>query len=461
MMAFFLAMRFVCIGCEIVNKEAKDLTNSDWDLVIREINGGRGVRFVPLLADIVAHPDSRHFNDALYYLGKIGPEAKAAVPSLISALKTNDEFDESNVAETIGKIGTNASAAVPVLIKTLQQTNDPCSGVKIAAMDALGGIGRPAEAALPLLQQQRKDKDIMVVRAAINALARISDHPEPYVQILIKEADEPQKENVIPVWVWNALDTFAAIGPPAESALPVIIKNLNHPNDTIRGSAIRAAGAIGPKAKAAIPALERTASDGKWKIELRIAAVRAIADINGNPADAETRISAIKEEARKAEAQRLAKLNAGMEQQIKPYTAQLPKTTMVELYAIQLDTTPSEISLKGKTFPVRPYNMDATIISERVVTGAGAEQIAALWRSLELGWQFQALCHEPFYGLRFYSGKKLLLETSVSWECNNFYVPQGWVGFNAKTASGQALFKLLESLLPYGSPPVKEGKPKE
>jgi hypothetical protein len=78
-----------------------------------------------------------------------------------------------------------------------------------------------------------------------------------------------------------------------------------------------------------------------------------------------------------------------------------------------------------------------------------------------IGCQFQALCHEPFYGLRFYSGKKLLFETSVSWECNNFYVPQDWIGFNAKAASGHALFKLLESLLPYEGAPVKKGKPKE
>ena len=477
LMAFFLAMRFVCIGSEIETnsavetretkltrietKEVKDLTNSDWDLVIHEINGGGGVQFVPLLADIIAHPDTRHFNDALYYLGKFGPEAKAAVPALISALKTNDEDVEYNVAETIGKIGTNASAAVPVLIKALQQTYDPCSGVRIAIIDALGGIGRPAEAALPLLQQKQKDNDKMVVRAAINALARISDNPEPYVQLLIKEADEPQKENVIPLSVWEALDTFAAIGPSAESALPIIIKNLNHPNDTIRGSAIRAAGAIGPKAKAAIPALERTASDGKWKTDLRIAAVRAIANINGNPADTEMRIAVIKEEARIAEEQRWAKLNSSVEQQIKQYTTQLPKVSKVELYAIQLYGSPSEGSPKGKTFPIRPYKMDATIISERVVEGADAEQIAALWRNLELGWQFQALCHTPFYGLRFYSGKKLLFETSVSWECNNFYVPKGWIGFNAKAASGQALFKLLESLLPYEGSPVKNGKPKE
>ena len=180
-MAFFLAMRFVCIGSEIETnsavetretkltrietKEVKDLTNSDWDLVIHEINGGGGVQFVPLLANIIAHPDTRHFNDALYYLGKIGPEAKAAVPALISALKTNDEDVEYNVAETIGKIGTNASAAVPVLIKALQQTYDPCSGVRIAIIDALGKIGLPAEAALPLFKKQ-KDNDKMVVTAA-------------------------------------------------------------------------------------------------------------------------------------------------------------------------------------------------------------------------------------------------------------------------------------------------------
>lgn len=59
------------------------------------------------------------------------------------------------------------------------------------------------------------------------------------------------------------------------------------------------------------------------------------------------------------------------------------------------------------------------VLREHRLTGADAEQIAALWRALPSG--EQARCHIPPYGLRFWLGGQKLLEASLCWECNNVF----------------------------------------
>jgi len=62
------------------------------------------------------------------------------------------------------------------------------------------------------------------------------------------------------------------------------------------------------------------------------------------------------------------------------------------------------------------------------------------------------------YGLRLYRDDVLLFETTVCWQCQNFYVPRydkenqrfthGWYGF-ANDDNAKSLLKLFRSLLPH------------
>ena len=76
-------------------------------------------------------------------LGKIGPDAKAAVPYLIEAL--NDLIVQSSVTNALGEIGPNAKAAVPHLIEIV--LNDPLD--YSSAIIALGNI----ETAAPVVDR--------------------------------------------------------------------------------------------------------------------------------------------------------------------------------------------------------------------------------------------------------------------------------------------------------------------
>lgn len=93
-------------------------------------------------------------------------------------------------------------------------------------------------------------------------------------------------------------------------------------------------------------------------------------------------------------------------------------------------------------------------VARQKLSGAEAERIAAIWRSLPTGHQFGALCHHPYYALRFRRNRRLILETSICWTCSNYALPLGLLGtthfgFGAKSEQGQELFKVLSEYVPH------------
>jgi hypothetical protein len=123
---------------------------------------------------------------ATWALGKIGLDAKAAVPPLIETAKMDREHGLA--AEALGRIGAEAKAAVPILVMLLDQSSaqaririalahwritgheetavkvltasltDEQSAVRCAAADALGEMGPKAKAAVPALIAMTKKK---------------------------------------------------------------------------------------------------------------------------------------------------------------------------------------------------------------------------------------------------------------------------------------------------------------
>jgi len=83
--------------------------------------------------------------DAAQALGKLGTEAKAAVPALIASLKDENMFVRRYSAQSLGKIGPAAKSAVPALTKSLE---DMRKEVAEAATEALGKLGPDSVPAL-------------------------------------------------------------------------------------------------------------------------------------------------------------------------------------------------------------------------------------------------------------------------------------------------------------------------
>jgi HEAT repeat protein len=105
-----------------------------------------------------------------YGLGRLGPEARTAVPALAAALHGKTVLLRENAARALGLIGPDARQAVPALTEAL---GDAEWTVRRQAALALGLIGPDARSAIRALERLADDPDHLVRQAAQDALPRI------------------------------------------------------------------------------------------------------------------------------------------------------------------------------------------------------------------------------------------------------------------------------------------------
>ena len=171
-------------------------------------------------------------------LGRIGPEAKAAVPALVEALNDENTVTRQEVLFALASIGPEAKAAVPAIVGALQ---DPDMDVRYGACFALGKIGPAALEAKPELQKKLDSADQFLALSAAWALAQID----------------------------------AACPQTAPKSVPLLIKALDSPELMVRLEAISALGCVGPLAKQAIDPLKKLATEDD-EPQVREAAAKAL-----------------------------------------------------------------------------------------------------------------------------------------------------------------------------------------
>lgn len=155
------------------------LDTEDRDLVIRPLSRFKGQArdAVPMLVKIMngKHPSVVRWN-AARTLGKIGPDAAAAIPDLIAALTDADDHVREHSAEALGDIGPLSTAAVPNLTAML---TDPITLIRRDAVRSLGNIGEASRPAIPEIEKLLKDREEVVRDAAKAALRRIDPQRRP------------------------------------------------------------------------------------------------------------------------------------------------------------------------------------------------------------------------------------------------------------------------------------------
>ena len=103
-------------------------------------------------------------------LGRLGPRAKAAIPSLVNALKGTDSAIRGAAAKALGEIGLEPESVIPLLIASV---DDPQDGVPEAAVEALGDFGSLSKAAVPKLLPLLRAPDKGTRHAANVAIRKI------------------------------------------------------------------------------------------------------------------------------------------------------------------------------------------------------------------------------------------------------------------------------------------------
>lgn len=117
------------------------------------------------------------------------------------------------------------------------------------------------------------------------------------------------------------------------------------------------------------------------------------------------------------------------------FTESLPNADRIELYTLSEVTMESKKELAMEKSPERFLlsaggygGNDETRIyvgveSHVTISGIDCKAVVETWRGLDFR-PNGAFCHTPPYGIRFYRDDKLIFETTVCWECNNFHMPR-------------------------------------
>ena len=122
---------------------------------------------VPALISLLQERSGNTQGYAARALGAIGPAAAEAIPALAGLLEDKNQFARVSAAEALGHLGP---AAVPALIQALQN-NDWL--VRAKAAQGLGALGSAAAPAATTLREKLEDGDAEVRRCAAIALSRV------------------------------------------------------------------------------------------------------------------------------------------------------------------------------------------------------------------------------------------------------------------------------------------------
>lgn len=301
-------------AAEALAKAAPKITEDPYRRAAFDALGNIGPAGVPHLVDLLKDPHVPSKYRATEALGRIGPDAKAAVPALLARMKDRgaDRLDRRAAGEALVAIGPGAVAAVPDLIALI-----PDKELEVAdlAAEALGAIGPAAKDAVePLLKAIRDDcragEYTRKADAAATALGRIGKPAEPAIPVLIdmlssdkaqypaealgrfgpaaKGALEPLRKlypSTAPGDAIQAALAVTRIDPQATDGIDTLIDRLNSPRTRFpeyeRRDAAKALGLIGPRAKAALGPL-RKLLDHRTDLSARA----ALAVYRINPGDA-------------------------------------------------------------------------------------------------------------------------------------------------------------------------------
>jgi HEAT repeat protein len=140
-----------------------------------------GPRALPALLQALGAPDATTRAKAARTLSGIGEAAVPAVPALSEALRDGDVEVCLAAAKAVWHITAEAEEVVPTLTRLLRRrwpatpdTADTRRRFLQGVIEALGRIGTPAAAALPVLLEKARDENRHVRESAVRAVRQIN-----------------------------------------------------------------------------------------------------------------------------------------------------------------------------------------------------------------------------------------------------------------------------------------------
>ncbi len=176
---------------------------------------------------------------AVESIASVGKDAAIAAPVLMRFLGDSREPMRRKTATALGRIGPAAQLAIPSLVESLAFDESPA--VRDAAETALAEIGTPA---IPALAHLLEDQEAELRRRAAGSLGQMKTQAKPAVPQLEKclEDSDAQVRYTAAKSVWQ-------ITGRAEASLPVFVETLKSSDRGLRMQAFRTLTTeLGPQA---------------------------------------------------------------------------------------------------------------------------------------------------------------------------------------------------------------------
>lgn len=216
------------------------------------------------LQTALADTDWRVRRQAARALGDWHWRAYQAVPHLLRALRAEKEWlVKRHIVAALGKIGPFAKEALPTLQQTL---GDKDYSVRYASLQALRKIGLKPSAAVRIYQKQLNDQHWRVRTKAAQELGRIGPKAAPAFPLLVVSCRDSHKKVRA-----TAINALKRIGPQA------IQRALTSKNSWEQIAAAQALQLIGEQASIAVPALQRAANTQQENVQR--AALKALSQV--------------------------------------------------------------------------------------------------------------------------------------------------------------------------------------
>ena len=255
---------------------------------------------------------------AAWAIGRIGPAARGAVPTLIDALKKThplqdyhgrgvDGLDENiykTCIKSLGEIGTEqccntlaamltdqsknalqadalraltkmGASALPAVPALTTQLAEAPAERKIALIKLFKGIGPAAASCLPQLNECMQSKDAVLRRAALDAILAIEGN-EKNKQTLLSQALNDSDDEI----KQQANSALESANGASRESVKTLMANAETGSPEVRITSIKTLGDYGPLAEEALPMLIKNNLGSAFVPQQRKAAFEAIKRID-------------------------------------------------------------------------------------------------------------------------------------------------------------------------------------
>jgi HEAT repeat protein len=179
--------------------------------------GSKGAPAIPVLRRMLEGPDPASYWLAVETLGAIGPAAGKAIPALIDGLVRGSDEEFRATADALRRIGpAEAGEAIPRYRRALETLPHRRQLAVLSLASAYGGAAAPLTPRLAALVDHQ---DGQIRAAALAALGRIGEPIGAVVDALVRALDDPDLSVR-----GSAYGSLRQLGPRAAQAVPQLVE---------------------------------------------------------------------------------------------------------------------------------------------------------------------------------------------------------------------------------------------